>query len=82
MDYPFRYDSGKVGDKVWFVTTQGPVEAIIIDKHDNYYNRLPNLSNKEDYSIDYWIDIYDHHALMFGSDLFWTEEEALDEFNR
>lgn len=81
MEYPFRYDKPNIGDSCWFATQDGPVEAVIVDIHDHYFNQDPQLherGDQEDYLIDYWINCYPHHALVFGTDLFETKEECLD----
>lgn len=83
MEYPFRYDDPKIGDKCWFVSQSGVHEARIMDKHDHYYN-VPNRVStdlQKDFSIDYWIDLYEYHALIFGEDLFLTQVEAEEVFN-
>lgn len=79
MDYPFRYDKKTVGDECWWLSQEGPIKSTIVDKHDNYFNLDPKIhvrGNQSDYLIDYWIDNYDSHGLVFGSDLFETEEEC------
>lgn len=86
MEYPFRYDKPNIGDTCWFVTETGPVKTTIVDKHDNYFNKNRNIykeecEKQEDYLIDYWIEDYPYHGLVFGTDLFETYEEAVDTFN-
>lgn len=80
MKYPFRYDKPKIGDLCWFLSQEGIVESKIVNIHDHYYNLDPaihNRGNQENYLIDYWIDTYPYHGLIFGIDLFETEKEAL-----
>jgi len=86
MEYPFRYDKPNIGDTCWFVTETGPVKTTIVDKHDNYFNKNRNIykeecEKQEDYLIDYWIEDYPYHGLVFGTDLFETYEEAINVFN-
>lgn len=84
MEYPFRYDKPQIGDTCWFATQDGPVKAKIIDKHDHYYNLDPEIhdrGNQNDYLIDYWIDCYEYHGLVFGQDLFETEKECTEVYN-
>lgn len=79
MKYPFRYNKPNIGDYCWFATQDGPVKSKIVDKHDHYYNMDPTTNdrgNQEDYLIDYWIEDYPHHGLVFGEDLFETKEEC------
>jgi len=78
MEYPFRYDKPNVGDECWFLSQTGPVKSKIVGKHDNYYNRSSQPGKQEDYLIEYWIDCYPQHGLIFGNDLFESEQECLD----
>lgn len=81
MSYSFRYEKPKIGDICWFVSQEGIIKSKIVDFHDNYFNLDPsiyNRGNQKDYLIDYWIDNYPYHGLVFGIDLFETKEEAIE----
>lgn len=85
MEYPFRFDTPKIGDKCWFVAQSGVHEATIVDKHDHFFNTPNNRSEtdiQENFLIDYWIDLYEYHGLTFGQDLFLTQDEAENEFEK
>jgi len=85
MEYPFRYDKPKIGDTCWFLSQEGPIKSIIVDKHDHYFNQDPKIYERgpqKDYLIDYWIDNYKPHGLIFGEDLFETEEECIELINK
>ena len=78
--YPFRYNKPRVGDTCWFLSDKGPILSKIECKHDHYFNMDPLLcdrGNQENYLIDYWIDNYPYHGLIFGEDLFEEKEECL-----
>ena len=85
-EYPFRFVGPKVGDKIWWnylevvdgVDTVSTSQATIVGVSDAYDWQVRGPEEKrEDFVVFYDIDEYRPHSLVFGDELFLTEEEAI-----
>ncbi len=92
--YPFRYVCPKIGQTVYFpVVDSDSNEQVfvgtgkIVDIHDFADDFSGKEIKKEDYLIEYYIEIDKefsdilpfNHGCIFGVDIFETKEEALED---